>query len=283
MRALVLAGGGNKGAYQAGVIRYLLRERGVRYDLYCGVSAGALNAAYLAQFASGTEHIAADTLSNIWAELDQSKIYQKWWPWGEFAALWKTSLYDASPLRRLVSRLIVPERAQISGKMLRIGAVSLNTGAYKVFGEAYSDLVSAVMASSAFPGVFPPVQLGDDLFTDGGVREQTPLNAATSVGATEVDVILCSPESGSVPLVNPTAIQVALRSLEILTDEILSNDLRLSSQKGAPKSAIRTRVIRPRFPLSANPLDFSNETLRHLVKLGSEDARLTVLREGLRW
>lgn len=55
MKALVLSGGGGKGSYQAGAIKYLLGERRENYDIITGTSVGALNGSFLSMYSTGKE------------------------------------------------------------------------------------------------------------------------------------------------------------------------------------------------------------------------------------
>jgi len=63
MKALVLSGGGSAGAFQVGVLRYLVDNENVEYDIHTGISVGALNSALLA---SGTMKETLPLLENIW-------------------------------------------------------------------------------------------------------------------------------------------------------------------------------------------------------------------------
>src|ERR1700679_2789275 len=101
MRSLILSGGGGKGSYQSGSINYLLGDLQIKYSSICGVSAGAINGAFLAQYPEGQEKQAAIDMSRMWLQLDASKIYKRWFPFGSLHALWKNSFYDSSPMQRL--------------------------------------------------------------------------------------------------------------------------------------------------------------------------------------
>ena len=102
MRALVLSGGGSKGAYQVGALKYILGECNIKYDAFCGVSVGALNCAFLSMFKFNEEKESINLLLDIWNNLDSSKIYKRWYPFGRWHALWKKSFFDSSPLYKLV-------------------------------------------------------------------------------------------------------------------------------------------------------------------------------------
>lgn len=283
IRALVLSGGGAKGAYQVGALKHLLRSAGGAYNILCGVSVGALNAASLAMYPVGQEDIAYRSLEDLWHGLDTSKVYKKWWG-GEIAALWKSSVYDSSPLQALVRSRLDLVKVRTSGRKLRVGAVALGSGAYKVFGEDHPNLVNAVLASSAFPAMLTPIAMEDDLWIDGGVREVTPLQAAIDLGAESCDVVMCSPEESPETFSQATTLKVAARAIDIMTDQIIADDLKVTqlynslvSAGAAPaKRTVNVRVIRPDKPLIDNSLDFNPAKIREMIRQGYEDAAWVV-------
>lgn len=285
MRALVLSGGGCKGAYEAGAVRWLIGRRGIRYSMVCGVSAGALNASVLCMHPVGHEQKAADALDSLWQNASESSVYRSWFPFGKIAGLWKSSVLDSSPLHKLARTVLDGKAIRSSGRAIRVGATSLTTGKYRIFDESYHDVVGAVLASSAFPAMFEPVELDGELWTDGGVREVTPLKAAVEAGATDVDVVIPFP-AFTVPGMprSPSAVQVALRSIEIMSDAIVENDLgrALTYNRAAESGSdparrkVNIRVIRPSGILTANPLDFDPALIREMWEAGLRDARSVV-------
>jgi len=280
MRALVLSGGANKGAYQAGVLYHLLYDLGIHYNIICGVSVGALNGSYLAMHPKGEENLAADGLRLLWQNLRTEDVYKRW-PLGLLQAIWKPSLYDSSPLRHLINRKIDPKRIGLSGKRLRVGATCLDTGEYHVFHQSYEHLVKAVMASCAFPGAFEPVDIADSLWVDGGVRDVTPLKAAIDAGATRIDVLNTSP-AFSAPFHSGRArfYQIVFRSVEVMSDEVLANDLSVARginslvEVGAGSNFrhVSIHVLRPDEPLETDLFDFSKVTCRALWARGYTDS-----------
>jgi NTE family protein len=281
MRALVLSGGGSKGAYEAGAIQCLLGDKKISYDIICGVSVGALNGAFLAQYANGQEEIASMMLGQLWSQLNTSKIYKHWFGWW-LAALWRPSMYNSKPLQDLVRSKLDIQAVRHSGKKLRMGAVSLKTGKYRLFDENYSDLSGAVLASSAFPAMLTPIQLDGELWTDGGVRDVTPFQAAVDLGASSIDVIMCSPEylQPRFPA-QPNVIGVAKRAIDILADEASSNDIdkayyinKLIQVGAVPagKRHIEIRIIRPIEELTDDSLNFDPILLKFMRQQGYKDA-----------
>jgi NTE family protein len=293
MRALTLSGGGALGAYQTGAIKHLLGERKEQYDIIAGTSVGAINGSYLAMFALGDEHEAAEGLEKLWLGIDNSKIWRKWY-WGILGMLpvvlpkWlfgKQSVYCTQPLRDLVEQRLKPKAVAESGKKLRIGAVNLNTGERRVWTEEdVAELKKAVCASSAFPMFFEPVSIGGMLYIDSGVREVTPVEDAILAGADEIDVI----ETGPAQVVgqfDPTANGLALgqRIIDSMSAEIEQWDLRVvelynnlydaKHPSATGKSRINLRVLRPQQSLQTNGLDFDPTMIRTNIARGYQDAK----------
>lgn len=281
MKVLVLSGGGSKGAWQAGVLARLLQEEGQRYDAICGVSVGALNGAFLAQYPLGQEVTAARDLVKLWEAVDTGRVYKRWFPFGRLHALWKGSAYNSAPLQSWVREALDPAKVQVSGRKLRVGAVSLTTGKYRLFDESYPDLAGAVLASSSFPAMLAPVPLEGELWSDGGIKEITPLGGAIALGASHVDVVVCSPTAttGSFdPEAN--AISVAIRTIDLMSDEILNNDLAKAHMVNCLVKAgadgghriVSGRIFRPQKNILEDSLDFSNATMCRLLEEGYKAA-----------
>lgn len=96
MRALILGSGAEKGAYHCGAVKYLLGDLKINYDIFCGVSAGAINAAFLSQFKEGEEQKASREINKLWLSLTNDSIYKRHFPFGKLHALWKKSFFDSA-------------------------------------------------------------------------------------------------------------------------------------------------------------------------------------------
>jgi len=283
MKALVLSGGGSKGAYEVGALKYLLVDLCNKYDLVAGVSVGALNAAFLAMFPVGQEVQAYKALEDLWNGLDNSKVYKTWFPLSYIETLWKPSVFNSKPLQDTVHAKLDPKKVLNSGRKLRVGATGLDTGEYKVFDETYPNIQDAVLASSAFPAMLLPISLEGQLWTDGGVRSITPLKAAIQAGATEIDVVLCSPagDKSKAFTGKTTALAVAARAIDLMCDQIEENDLvvcdlvnqLVAAGKAPDKKFISIRIVRPDSVLADNALDFTPSLLQKMQKVGYEDAK----------
>lgn len=282
-RALVLAGGGCKGAYQLGVLSKLMGSQGRDYKILCGTSVGAINVAYLAQTPFGSPWDAFTRLNDLWSTVSTSKVYKKWFPFLELEALWKSSIYNSSPLQDWIRSGLDESRVRTSGHQLRIVSVSLNTGETRVVDETAKDLTSWVIASSAFPVMLTPVLIENQLWSNGGLRSVTPLGEAIRAGAEEIDMILCSNPFAKSPFDAASANafpQMLLRAIDILSDEVARGDLRAAGDRNEiaelkPKyRKVKIRLFQPRNPITFDSLDFSPSNIQSMIRQGQEEADL---------
>jgi NTE family protein len=232
MKALVLSGGGARGAYQVGVIRAIgeiAHENKVidPFQVLCGVSAGAINATFLAsechQF-----HRATEKLVDLWASLTSDQVFHtdvlsmsriglKWMSelsLGGFKSSLNPaegrSLLNTEPLSDLLRKNMIFENIQENLdegriKALAITALEYQTSETITFVQGADDTPSwekprrrsektiirpeHVMASSSIPLLFPSTQVGHRHFGDGCVRNNAPLSPALHLGASELLVI----------------------------------------------------------------------------------------------
>lgn len=281
MRALVLSGGGSKGAYQAGALKYILGELNIVYDVFCGVSVGAINCAYLSMFHSGEEKSASDLLADLWSKLDNSKIYKRWFPFGSWHALWNKSFFDSSPLYNLLKNGIDLDKIRLNGKKVCVGTVSLSSGKYTIFDQSSDHFIEAVIASASFPGMLTPVKFLGQLWTDGGIKEISPIKKAMEMGADEIDVIITSPQTRVKHFIkNPTTVDILKRSIDLSTDKIMANDIekvqmhnRLAEAGLADYKYVKLNILRPDYNLIEDLLDFRPEKIKEMMEKGYADAK----------
>ena len=227
--AIVLTGGGARAAYQVGFLRCLARNLpDLRIPIITGVSAGAINAAYLACH-QGPLTEAVDRLSDLWFNLDVSKVFKvDAWSLAKNSARWvlrlggggnplaprTRGLVDTSPLSHLLRKALLCPTGEIPGiarnlesgdlKALALVTVNYSTGQTVTWvqgcdiqtwsrpnriGRNTRLTVEHVMASSALPFFFPAIQLDEDWFGDGGIRFAAPLSPALRLGARRIIAI----------------------------------------------------------------------------------------------
>jgi NTE family protein len=182
--AFVLGGGGLLGAAEAGMARALL-EAGVRPDLVCGTSVGAINGAALA--ADPTPQ-GARRLSELWGALAKEGVLD-----GSVlrrvaeVVRRRTSLHGNGELRRMLRERLHAQTFEELAVPFECVAASIEQARECWFSAG--DLIEPVLASCALPGVFPPVRIGDEHFFDGGLVNSIPLDRAVQQGADTVWVM----------------------------------------------------------------------------------------------
>jgi NTE family protein len=223
--AIVLSGGGAKGAFQVGVMDALIRERAVKFDIFAGVSTGAIQA--LGGAMNDVPGLVAQ-----WLDIKGNGDIYKKRPLGAAGGLLGAdSVYDAKPIKEKIKAYADPAKLRAARRKLLVGVVNLATGEYRDVLENNPDIGDWVYASSAQPPFFQPLKSKDangviEQWVDGGVRNVTPLSSAMHLKPRALLVVLASPPKP------PTApgkiydnlIDIALRSAGILASEVSAND-----------------------------------------------------------
>lgn len=287
MRALVLSGGAVKGAYQIGVLKKWMGEEGLDYDILCGVSVGALNVAGLSQTPLGQPKEAIEMMLKFWLErVDTPAIYKRWFPFGRLHSLWLKSVYNSSPLQDLVRSSFKLDNVRSSGRLVAVGATCLDTGENRYARESEDNFVEWVLASSSYPVFLKPISINGQLWSDGGIREVTPLAQAIRMGADEIDVIMCSSPYDKNEWTSKRKVALPdqlLRTLDLMGDQIMRADLEIVGLKNDVAQLdpryrnIKIRVVQPREELVANSLEFNPADVRRMIDLGYEDADSAVV------
>ncbi|HEX6798631.1 MAG TPA: patatin-like phospholipase family protein [Ktedonobacterales bacterium] len=184
--AFVLLGGGSRGAAQAGALTALL-DAGVIPDIIVAISAGAWNGAYLAVDPTPERALG---LERAWLDTTSHDIVGAW-PWNPALQVVRRrlSLYDSAGMRRVASHYVAGLDFADLRVPLRIVATDLIAGRPHIFAEG--SLLSAVIASSSVPGIFPPVASEHELLVDGGMNEWAGCMAALDLGATRICLLAC--------------------------------------------------------------------------------------------
>lgn len=227
--AIVLSGGGAKGAFQVGVLDALITGKKVSFDIAVGTSTGAIQATAVAQ-----DDI--PRLIQFWKDIKKSDdIYRK--RGGTLLSILsgQPSLYSVAPLRALLRQTIDEQKIRATGKRLRIALVNLTNGELRMVGENANNLADWVYASCAMPFVFPPQDSrdahgNDEQWVDGGVRDVTPLDAALRERPQAVLVVRASaPPTPTAAKKYGSLVSIGLRAADIQSNEVSTNDLKTVS------------------------------------------------------
>lgn len=238
-RAIVLSGGGARGAYQAGIIHYLRSQlpphiaHRCNFDILCGSSVGAINVCFMAASSHNLEYQGKQAYE-MWANLQQGNIYLR--DVGTLTGLMKRTMFgvisnifrrkrgtsmserfkarrfrgllDTSPFPYFLKRNIPWKQIRLNiqnglTKAVSVTATNVHTGKMELFVDKHESIRYTgrhpvhfmpieprhAMASSAIPVLFPAVRIRRNYYSDGGLRQNTPLSPAIQLGADKALVI----------------------------------------------------------------------------------------------
>jgi NTE family protein len=217
--AFVFAGGGSLGAVQVGMLKAVSSE-GITADFLVGASVGAINAAF---FASDPSMQGALRLEKIWKGIKRQDVFQVSPLAGALSFLSRRNhICSEKPLKRLVEKHLTFVSLEETELPCHIVATDLFDGIEVSFSKGPA--VDALLASSAIPGVFAPVKIGDHYLIDGGVTNNTPISVAIAKGA---DRVIVFPTGMSCGLKIPPkgVVEMALQTLNLAVSHRLKFDM----------------------------------------------------------
>jgi NTE family protein len=200
---LVLQGGGALGAYQAGVYQ-ALTEAGIEPDWVIGTSIGAVNAGLIA---GNSPNMRMERVAEFWTRVQREPLAEiagaasMFGPWVANAITITCGVrgffepnplaflgmqvplgsehagyYSTKPLERTLEELIDPAQLNAGQPRLTVGAANVQTGQMRYFDTREMPLtIRHIVASGALPPAFPAIRIGQELFWDGGVLSNTPV------------------------------------------------------------------------------------------------------------
>jgi NTE family protein len=268
--AFVFAGGGSLGAIQAGMLRELIAA-GIRPDFLVGASAGAINSAF---FAFQPDMAGAWALESLWRGIRREHVM----PWSFFSLLGAFGLFGAKGthlvksknLRAFLTEQFGDARLEQGTVPVHVVTTEMKTGNEIVL--SHGSVVDAVLASTAIPGVFPPVSIEGNMLIDGGVANNTPISTAIRLGATRV-IILATGSTCAERRPPRGALEHAMRAVNLLVARQLVSDLERWSSHAA------ITVVAPLCPLDVSPYDYSQSGV--LIDRAAQETRPWLASGGL--
>ena len=207
--AFVLLGGGARGAAQAGALTVLL-DAGIRPDFIIGISAGSWNGSYIGLDPTPERAV---RLEGLWiATTSNDIIGPNRWVSALNAVANRTSLYGSAGMRRTADRQLSTVRFEELKVPLAIVAADLISGEPIFFTEG--PVLRAVLASSAVPGIFPPVVESGSVLVDGGLVEWAGCMRALEQGAERIFLVACGGVTAASPRLDSFR-QILERSFEV--------------------------------------------------------------------
>jgi NTE family protein len=161
LNQLSLSGGGSFGAVEIGILKRINELEPKKYDLYTGISAGALNAGFLSYY--DNINLGIKNAERLYSSIRNRMIY-------DVVPNTGLSLLNTEPLYKTLTSIIenMPNNPSIH---TLIGATNLYSGKLDVYAFEDQDDINKVlllMSSSAIPGMFPPIEFNNQLYADGG-------------------------------------------------------------------------------------------------------------------
>lgn len=304
-RALVLSGGGAKGAFELGALEYIQKEQPSYFDfqIVAGISVGSLNGVMIAQKKF-------PELQQIWTDISNDKVYTGSMPANFLQYLWllirivfgRRSILGIEPLTRLLKKNACLSDVKTD---YRCGFVSLVSGDYvpckhSDFGNDDDNFRKAILASCTMPIIWTPVnevKIGSAShkeLVDGGVRNVSPLKDVLVDDPDEIVIINLSTKTTlNDDKAGNSIFRIFKRSLtEITINEIFREDIeefvktnsivKQCAEKGVvvyrddahtqPYKYFNAIIIEPGNDLG-DALDFSKERVEERRKLGYEAAK----------
>lgn len=242
----VLGGGGSLGAIQVGMLR-ALTEHGIGPDLVVGTSVGSVNGAMLALDPAG----APERLALIWSLMTRKRVF----PGGPVAQLrmlrrHRNYLFPNDGLASVLAEAL-GDADDFAALDLPFGTVAVDAVTGLPVLMRSGPLIPAILASSAIPGVYPPVRHEGRVLYDGGVLANVPIRQALAMGARSLVVLDCT-FPGHLPEVPNTMAETLLfwATLGMRNQAVLEADL---------AAAAVSVLYLPGPPVRAmTPLDFSH-------------------------
>lgn len=247
--AVVLSGGGAKGAYEAGALKAIVRFTD-RIDVVSGASIGAINAAVFAHAYEETGDLekAAAAVADAWRRIESPfkvslfgticKLLWNWLRHFSFSPAHLLSFASVADNAKIIATIasLLPEKkiSELKRIELAINATDLTHGRTVTFcRENDLSLREAVLASSCIPVLFPSRRIGDSYYVDGGIFNNTPLKDVLVRGATDVFIVALKPSDSQqyfreIEDHKPfdTVFGVSSRLMELVLDKIMYEDLK---------------------------------------------------------
>ena len=261
MRALVISGGGSKGAFAGGVAQYLIEEDKREYGIFCGTSTGSL---LIPHISIGK----IDKIREIYTSVSQHDIYNvspfniKKNPDGTI----KTSINhfntlrmflkrrktfgEHKNLRKTIERTVSPEDfAEIrnNGKHVIVTVSNLSTRKieYKYARDnTYEDFMDWMWASTSFVPFMSIIEKNGYEYADGGFGNYIPIEEAVNLGASEIDVIVLTPRHQNINKASSTnAFDVLLQSMQFMHHQLGKHDILIGHLESIYNDDVKVNFI----------------------------------------
>jgi len=261
MKALVISGGGSKGAFAGGVAEYLINEEKQDYDIFVGSSTGGLLIPHLSignidrikeAYTSVTQRdvfkvcpfkISKDKDGNLKSRMHHMNILKMF-------LKRKKTFGDTSNLRKTIGKIFTAQDYSVvkaRGKKVIVSASNLtkNTIEYKYISDySYEDFCDWMWISSCFVPFMSLVEKNGCEYADGGFGNYIPIEEAIANGAKEIDVIVLQPRHRTKENIKTrNAFDVLLQSMGFMLNQIVYDDILIGHLESIYNDDIHVRFF----------------------------------------
>lgn len=288
MRALVISGGGSKGAFAGGVAQFLLQEKKNKYDLFLGTSTGSLL----------IPHLAAGNIQkiyDIYTNVTQRKIFsvnpfvvkrkegREYVTINYFNTFWqfikqKRTFGESKALRRNIRKNFSHQdfhelKSKVKDVVVTVSNLSKNRVEYKSIHEfEYDDFCDWIWISCNYIPFMSLAQKNGFEYADGGLGCVVPIREAIRRGATEVDAIILEAENMEYNKVlgkNPFSLMINL--FGFLLDQVEYHDI-VEGKLAALNKKVKLNIYYTPTKLTENSLVFNKKAMKQWWQEGYEYA-----------
>ncbi len=290
MKALVISGGGNKGAFAGGIAQYLIEEKKQDYDLFLGTSTGSLllpllsigKVSAIREIFTNVNQKSIFKISPFFITRDKygvNKTYMNHLNIVKMFMKGKKTLGDSHNLLNLIRNGFKREDFEAlrkSGKkvLVTVANLSKNRVEYKLSDDSgYDDFCEWVWISSNLVPYMSLVEKEGCEYADGGFGNYIPLKKAIELGATEIDaIILKTSENLTNNIPSKNVLDIILRLLGYMINQIGENDIEIAKML-CRQEKVRINYYYIPYVLTDNPLIFNPVQLKKWWQAGLEHAR----------
>ncbi|UAB86255.1 patatin-like phospholipase family protein [Zunongwangia sp. SCSIO 43204] len=288
MRALVISGGGSKGAFAGGVAQYLMEAEKKKYDLFLGTSTGSLLIPHLAE---GNISKVYDLYTNV----NQRKIFslnpfivkkkegREYVTINYFNMFWqflkkKRTFGESKNLLRHIRRNFSEEnfeslKSNVGDVVITVSNLSKNRVEYKSIHEcSYDDFCEWIWISCNYIPFMSLANKNGFEYADGGLGCVVPIREAIKRGATEVDAIILEAENMEYNKVlgkNPFSLMLNLYSFVL--DQVEYHDV-IEGKLAALNKNVKLNIFYTPTKLTENSLVFNKKLMTDWWKQGYDYA-----------
>jgi len=292
MKALVISGGGSKGAFAGGVSQHLIQDLKREYDIFIGTSTGSLLIPHIS-----IKDI--DKIKNVYTNVTQQDIYSQC-PFKvkklkdgstetsinhlntiRMFLKRKKTFGEHKNLRETIQKVVSPEdfiKIQQSGKhvIVTVSNLSTNKVEYKYAKDcSYEDFCDWMWASASFVPFMSIVEKNGYEYADGGFGNYIPIEEAINLGAKVIDVIVLSPRHHHV-VKAPTknAFDVLMRSMQFMNYQLGRHDILIGHLESIYNDDVKVNFIFSPRELTEHSFMFDPDQMKSWWQEGYEYAKV---------